>query len=317
MTDDSGLAPAGRTGLIRAVLATLVLAVVLGERYQQLHEPLRWRSALSLALAGCVLAVVVRWRDLPRVGWRSLFAVFAATLVLAVGAAYNTGRVSLFYDSARFLLPVLLGWMCVLALTRQEDVAVTGLSPRLSTLTISLGLAVIALFAIGAAALEGGRSFMTIDEALYLIQARRFASAAIVQPVDPSLLPFFLPKLALPVPGGFVPHFPPGWPALLALFTVAGLREYSGPILSAAVVVGVFLLGRRLHSREAGVVGALLLVTHSWFVYQGASYLSHTANMVLLVGSALLLLKAVEGEKVLLSAVPAGFLLGGRWRRDR
>src|SRR5688500_11720530 len=80
--------------LARIGVALVVPIAVASEMYQQRYEPLRWRSALALALAGCALAVAFRWREFPRAAWRTLFAVFAATLVLAAGVAQNTGQVS-------------------------------------------------------------------------------------------------------------------------------------------------------------------------------------------------------------------------------
>jgi len=306
MTDPDG----GRAQLGRIGIALLVPIAVAGEWNQQLHQPFRWRLVLLLAVAGCAFAFAVRWRDLSRLAWRTLASVCVATILIAVWYALWTGSGPDVYDASRMLVPVLLGWMCALLLTRPDETGPTGLSPRLTTLTLLLGLGALTIVATVIAARLGDNDLFSGDEVLYLIQARRFADAAIVQPVEPSLMPFFLPYLALPKAAGFVPHFPPGWPAILSLFSLAGLREWSGPLLSAATVAAVFLLGKRLHSKEAGVVGALLLAGHHWFIHRGASYFSHTATMLLLVGAALLLLRVNEGEKLAARSVAAGFLLG-------
>lgn len=295
--------------LIRIAIALVVPIAVVGEWYQRLQQPLRWRTALLIAVAGCAFSFLLRWRDLEPIR-RRLLAVFVSTLLLSVCYELWIETGPVVYDVSRALVPVLLAWMCLLLLTSPDETAFIGLPPRLTSPALALGLGTLAIVATGMAKSFGGDSFHTIDEVLYLVQASRFADGAIVQPVEPSLLPFFLPYLALPLDTGFVPHFPPGWPALLSLFTIAGLRDWSGPILSAATVVAVFLLGKRLHSREAGVFGALSLVVHFWFIHQGASFHSHIATMLLLVGSALLLLGVHDEEKFVARALAAGFLLG-------
>ena len=62
--------------------------------------------------------------------------------------------------------------------------------------------------------------------------------------------------------GDIVPTYPLGLPAIMAL-TRAAFGEFGAyaavPLMGAALVLGCFLLGRRLHSRTAGLVAAALV----------------------------------------------------------
>src|SRR5690606_34908172 len=76
-----------------------------------------------------------------------------------------------------------------------------------------------------------------IDATTYLLEARTFATGSFSFPVpEPTAL--FRGRFLLPVsehPGELAPIFPPGYPALLALFVRLGDYRWLGPLLAAGV----------------------------------------------------------------------------------
>ena len=80
--------------------------------------------------------------------------------------------------------------------------------------------------------------------------------------------------------GRIVPTYPIGLPSLMAAAIVLGgpLAAYLVvPLLGAVAVMATFTLGARLHSRQAGVVAALLLATSPVFLFQLVQPMSDVA----------------------------------------
>lgn len=289
--------------------AMLLPVLVVLEWYQQESEPLRWRVALATAIGVATIALLQWLRGLS---WRQRLPVLI-TIALSAGLAVVAGaiesRVGLFYDVARLLFPVAIGWAMATFLVAPGD-SIAAERPQGTGSQARDMLAVGALvFAIVVVASHFSHEWFDVDETLYAIQAARFRELTLVQPVDSALLPFFLPPQTFPVPGGFVTQYPPGWPAILAFLSALGLRSVAGAILAAITVACVYQIGRQLESREAGLAGALLLGTQASFVDQGASYFSHMSSMALISGAALLLLRA-NRNGTWRPAVGGGLLLG-------
>jgi hypothetical protein len=108
--------------------------------------------------------------------------------------------------------------------------------------------------------------------------------------------------------GDIVPTYPLGLPAIMAL-AWAAFGEFGAyaavPLTGAALVVGCFLLGRRLHSRTAGLVAAALVATSPvqlFHVVQPMSDVPAAAWVVFALAAAL-------GDRWP-SAVAAGLCLG-------
>jgi hypothetical protein len=108
--------------------------------------------------------------------------------------------------------------------------------------------------------------------------------------------------------GEIVPIYPMGLPVVMALTRAAfgEFGEYAAvPLLGAALVLGCFLLGSRLHSSTAGLVAAALVATSPvqlFHVVQPMSDVPAAAWLVLALAAAL-------GERWP-SAVAAGMCLG-------
>jgi hypothetical protein len=81
--------------------------------------------------------------------------------------------------------------------------------------------------------------------------------------------------------------FPFGWPLLLAMAMRAGIPAWLvNPILGAVTLGLIWALGARLYSGRAGVAAAILFGVSPFFLFNAASYFSHTFCGVLLLGAA-------------------------------
>jgi hypothetical protein len=127
-----------------------------------------------------------------------------------------------------------------------------------------------------------------IDATSYLLEARTFARGALSFAVpEPSAS--FRGRFLLPTPSGeLTVIFPPGYPALLALGTLAHAPMAVGPLLAAALVVATYDLTHRLsQSVEVARLAALLSVVCATLRYHTADTMSHgLAALLLTVGLA-------------------------------
>lgn len=81
--------------------------------------------------------------------------------------------------------------------------------------------------------------------------------------------------------------FPFGWPLLLAIAMRLGWPAWIvNPLLGTLTLGLVWALGTRLYSGRAGVVAAILFGVSPFFLFNAASYFSHTLCGVLLLGAA-------------------------------
>ncbi len=147
------------------------------------------------------------------------------------------------------------------------------------------------------------------DEYCYLYQADTFLAGRLSNPPHP-LQPFFETSHIIERGNHVFSVFPPGWPVIVAVSLRAGLPSWAlNPLLSAAMFVLTFFLARRVTGDEAtSALAAVMLATTSYFLMTGASYFSHMACAVLVVGAMIGMLRMAEGRSW--SAAAAGFLAG-------
>ena len=145
------------------------------------------------------------------------------------------------------------------------------------------------------------------DEYCYLYQADTFLAGRLWNPPRP-LQPFFETSHIIERDGRLFSVFPPGWPVIMAAGMRAGLPPWTlNPLLSAAMFVLTFFLARRLTGDGAtAALASVMLATTSYFLMTGASYFSHTACAVLVVGAMIAMLRMAEGRPW--SAAAAGVL---------
>lgn len=152
------------------------------------------------------------------------------------------------------------------------------------------------------------------DEAVYVLQSEWFFSPNHAWAVPREIADFFLMrKLGYNAEAQhFYGMYPPGWPAMLALFDKIGLRWWLPVIMGVASVALTYVIGARVHSRAAGVLAAALLSLQQWFVIDHAGYMSDGFATFTTVAAAAALLAAerVPNAKRFAFGIVAGIALG-------
>jgi hypothetical protein len=267
---------------------------------------LRRRDALT-AEGGSPAAVALRRRTLIA---GSLFVAVSLALVLA--RSIVAPKLGLRSDVVAALVPPLVGWSIFLLMP-------IGLySPAIGTASSETprgaspyALAAIAFVGIWLSTLARSQ-FGAIDEVLYALQAHRFSLGHATWPLDPELQRFVkLPMMAV-TPERIYTQYPPGYPAVLALFVRLGIPSLCGATLGALTALGTYRLGKRVAAATVGALAALLLATNPVVIRWSAAYMSHAAAMTALCIAAWLALDATErlDHRRDVEGVLAGLMLG-------
>ena len=148
----------------------------------------------------------------------------------------------------------------------------------------------------------------TPDEVVYLLQADWILDGGLWAKAAP-----FQDHLSVPftyVDGErWLAHYPPGWPALLAVGVATGMPWLIAPLLGGVYVVLLFLAGRELHSPALGLVAATLGVISPMARLIFGSLLSHAFAATLVLTALVMALRA-RRSRGWLNAATAGLALG-------
>lgn len=117
-----------------------------------------------------------------------------------------------------------------------------------------------------------------LDEVVYLLQARTFASLRIALPSPPSPRSFELYLMTNGANGWYSP-VPPGWAAALAAGVFVGAPWLVNPALAGANVLLGYLVLQPLYGRRAARVTTLLLAASPWSLFLGMSFMPHTFTL--------------------------------------
>lgn len=176
----------------------------------------------------------------------------------------------------------------------------------------------ISLLGVLAAWLVSSRIYEDIphleDEIAYVWQARVFASGQITLPAvefdQEFLVPFVVNHNGLRFG-----KYPPGWPLVLALGILLGLRSLVNPLLAGISIWLTYRLGQRLFGPLVGLLAALLTLTSPFFLLNSGSLLSHPLGLALALGFSLTWLSAFDQKNTqpqnwlaVLAAACLGFL---------
>lgn len=259
------------TGVTLEVLAAVLLAALLGGAYR----------ARRVLLAP---AYVIR---IP----------LLVALSIAVAAAFPLldGTQPRNYAVFGSVAPTLMGWALFLWIlgTREVDAGRDWLACEPPAWALpALLVASLATIAVVHWLSVGTRAIVS-DEVIYLLQSKWIFQRDYAWHVDPELLPFLsMRKLGVTPSGGLYGQYTPGWPALLALFDLVGLRWWSGAILGTASVWATVRLGTLLYSRAAGLIAGALLLIQPTFLVLHAGYMAHPATILSLALAAVWLLES-------------------------
>jgi hypothetical protein len=136
---------------------------------------------------------------------------------------------------------------------------------------------------------------LLIDEIVQVLQARTYASGQLSVPTD-SARAFFSVLHIVDIGERTYSQFPPGWPAMLALASLARVEWIAGPVCGALAVLLFARLLRRVFPGEPLVVffGALLFGLAPLSVFQFASHMSHGPVVMWLLIATLFLVRMFE-----------------------
>jgi hypothetical protein len=117
---------------------------------------------------------------------------------------------------------------------------------------------------------------LLIDEIVQVLQARTYASGQLSSATD-SARAFFSVLHVVDIGERTYSQFPPGWPAMLALASLAKVEWLAGPVCGAVAVLLFARLLRRVFPAEplTAFFGALLFGLAPLSVFQFASHMSH------------------------------------------
>lgn len=70
--------------------------------------------------------------------------------------------------------------------------------------------------------------------------------------------------------------YPPGWPFIFALSLQLNIGDFINPLMAVLAAMLFFLIARRLYGSVPASLGILLMVSTPFFLFNNASYYSHT-----------------------------------------
>ncbi len=279
------------------------------------------RQLVIVAVVAVILQGVYAWEGHPFVA--AQYAAGHDTFLFNLIPAPSPRRLVEYLARADELWRLFqIGWIAiaVLAIAAPALEAPTG---RLHAACLRFGRTCAArprvFLVVGAALVAGGtaaigwwvlRHFANSgDEYCYLYQADTLLAGRFSNP-PPALRAFFETNHIIERNGRLFSVFPPGWPLILAGALRVGLPAWIvNPCLSAGLFIVTFLLARRLTSDAAtAVLASIILPLSGFFLVNGASYFSHTACALLVVGAMLAMVRAADGDAW--SAALAGLLAG-------
>jgi hypothetical protein len=118
------------------------------------------------------------------------------------------------------------------------------------------------------------------DEFAYVWQAQVIAQGDLAVPTPPEPKSFLVP-FVVDHEGLRFGKYPLGWPALLSLGELLGLRWLVNPFLAGAAVWLTYRLGSKLLGETIGVLAAGLTATSPFFLMNSGALLSHPWGLML------------------------------------
>lgn len=115
------------------------------------------------------------------------------------------------------------------------------------------------------------------DEYVYLYQAETLSEGRMWYPASPVEDAFSFNHIA-EKDGRRVGRFPPGWPLLMAIFLFGGIPAGLVNVILGILALYIFYrLAFKLYGAEVANWSSVVLVSSSFFVFNAASYFSHTS----------------------------------------
>jgi len=174
----------------------------------------------------------------------------------------------------------------------------------------------LSLIAVLAAYIVADRVFEQMphleDEIAYVWQADAIAGGRLTMPSPPDPHSFLVP-FVVDLDGQRFGKYPLGWPVLLAVGVIFGVRSLVNPLLAGLTVWLTYRLGKRVFGETVGLLTALLTLTSPFFLMNSGSLLAHPLGLVLSTAFALFWLNAWDDstEYPWLATLTSALCLGG------
>lgn len=153
------------------------------------------------------------------------------------------------------------------------------------------------------------------DEMAYVWQAQAIARGQLTVPSPPEPKSFLVP-FVVDYHGQRFGKYPLGWPVLLSLGILTGLRFIVNPLLAGLGIWLTYRLGKLVINETVGLLAALLTLTSPFFLLLSGTLLSHPMGLVLSAAFALTWLdgfahpsKKMRWLPVITSAATLGLLI--------
>ena len=149
------------------------------------------------------------------------------------------------------------------------------------------------------------------DEIAYVWQANLLTEGQFSMP-SPEFEQSFLVPFVVDHEGLRFSKYPPGWPAVLSIGILLGLRTWVNPLLAGLGIWLTYRLGRRTFNPGIGLLAAGLMLSSPFFLMNSGSLLSHPLGLALAAGFALAWLAAFgpqPARRPWLPTLAAGLLL--------
>jgi hypothetical protein len=124
------------------------------------------------------------------------------------------------------------------------------------------------------------------DEFAYVWQAEAIASGKLTIESPPSPRHFLVP-FVVDFEGPRFGKYPLGWPTLMGVGTVLGIRTWINPLLAGLAVWLTYLLGKKVMGVTVGLMAAGLTLLSPFFLINSGSLLSHPLGLALSAAFAL------------------------------
>jgi hypothetical protein len=147
------------------------------------------------------------------------------------------------------------------------------------------------------------------DEYAYLMQAKTLSAGKLAEEAPPFGEAFHYNHIAIK-DGIRVGRFPPGWPLLLSLSDAVGIPDWLvNPVLGTIALILFYSFAVKYYSREAALWSVAIVAFSSYFIFNAASYFSHTSCFLGILGF-VWMFKRFENDRKVTYLLTAGFCLG-------
>lgn len=146
------------------------------------------------------------------------------------------------------------------------------------------------------------------DEYVYLYQAETLSEGRLWNP-SPPLEDFFLYSHIAQQDGISVGRFPPGWPLLLSIPFVLGFPPFLlNPILGCIALILFYSFSKRYYGERVAIWSVASLAMTSFFIFNAASYFSHTACLLFVLGFVYCLYLSLDRRSAAFALLAGAFL---------